>query len=332
MRRSCSCSRISSGPTAGLLEFIDYLLEWSADQPLFVLALGRPELLDSRPAWAAEAISLAPLPDAAMRELFEGLVPGLPEELAARVLSRAEGVPLYAVETVRMLLDRGLLDQDGQPLPDDRRRRRAGCARDAARARRRAARRSVAGRARGAPGRGGVRAVVHAGRASRRSSERSVDERDARSSTGWSPSRSSASTTTGCPPNAASTTSSAGCCGRPPTGRCRARTARAAISRPRVICRRLGRGGAGARRGAGGPLPRRRRRRSRRVRRAADPRRRRARRSPTPASARCRWRSAPRRSERSIARPNWPRTMRTRAQLLDQAGRAAQLNADYSRR
>jgi class 3 adenylate cyclase/predicted ATPase len=98
---------------SGLLEFIDYLLEWSAERPLFVLALGRGELLDSRPAWAAETISLAPLPDAAMRELFDGLVPGLPEELATRVLSRAEGVPLYAVETVRMLLDRGLLEQEG---------------------------------------------------------------------------------------------------------------------------------------------------------------------------------------------------------------------------
>ena len=29
------------------------------------------------------------------------------------ILARAEGVPLYAVETVRMLLDRGLLVQDG---------------------------------------------------------------------------------------------------------------------------------------------------------------------------------------------------------------------------
>ena len=28
----------------GLLDFIDYLLEWSADHPIFVLALGRPEL------------------------------------------------------------------------------------------------------------------------------------------------------------------------------------------------------------------------------------------------------------------------------------------------
>ena len=37
----------------GLLEFIDYLLEWSAERPIFVLALGRPELLDARPGWAA---------------------------------------------------------------------------------------------------------------------------------------------------------------------------------------------------------------------------------------------------------------------------------------
>src|SRR4029077_18103600 len=40
-------------------------------------------------------------------------VPGHPAELEDRILSRAEGVPLYAVETVRMLLDRGLLAQEG---------------------------------------------------------------------------------------------------------------------------------------------------------------------------------------------------------------------------
>jgi hypothetical protein len=33
--------------------------------------------------------------------------------LGAQILARAEGVPLYAVETVRMLLDRGLLTQEG---------------------------------------------------------------------------------------------------------------------------------------------------------------------------------------------------------------------------
>jgi class 3 adenylate cyclase/tetratricopeptide (TPR) repeat protein len=98
---------------SGLLDFIDYLLEWSAEHPLFVLALGRPELLEERPAWGSLAVSLGALPDAAMREALAGLVPGLSEELTARILRQAEGVPLYAVETVRMLLDRGLLAQDG---------------------------------------------------------------------------------------------------------------------------------------------------------------------------------------------------------------------------
>jgi class 3 adenylate cyclase/tetratricopeptide (TPR) repeat protein len=98
---------------SGLLDFIDYLLEWSADRPLFVLALARPELLEARPAWAGQAIRLDPLSDPAMREALAGLVPGLPEELTARIVRQAEGVPLYAVETVRMLLDRGLLEQVG---------------------------------------------------------------------------------------------------------------------------------------------------------------------------------------------------------------------------
>ena len=48
-----------------------------------------------------------------MDELLTGLVPGLPDELRSAILERAEGVPLYAVETVRMLLDRGLLAREG---------------------------------------------------------------------------------------------------------------------------------------------------------------------------------------------------------------------------
>jgi tetratricopeptide (TPR) repeat protein len=48
-----------------------------------------------------------------MIALLDGYVPGLPEDLRAQVLARAQGVPLYAVETVRMLLDRGLVTRDG---------------------------------------------------------------------------------------------------------------------------------------------------------------------------------------------------------------------------
>ena len=40
-------------------------------------------------------------------------MPGLPGAVREQILDRAEGVPLYAVETVRMLLDRGLLVPDG---------------------------------------------------------------------------------------------------------------------------------------------------------------------------------------------------------------------------
>ena len=97
---------------SGLLDFLDYLLEWSAEFPIFILALGRSELVEMRPGWK-DFLQLEPLPDEQMDELLEGLVPGLPEELASRILERAEGVPLYAVETVRMLLDRGLLAQEG---------------------------------------------------------------------------------------------------------------------------------------------------------------------------------------------------------------------------
>ena len=97
-----------------LLDFIDYLLDWSRSHPLFVLTLARPELAERRPGWGAPkpgvtSLYLEPLSPAAMRELLAGLVPGLPAELQDRILERAEGVPLYAVETVRMLLDRGLL-------------------------------------------------------------------------------------------------------------------------------------------------------------------------------------------------------------------------------
>ena len=103
---------------AGLLDFIEYLLDWSRSHPLFVVTLARPELADRRPGWGAAkrgatSLYLDPLSPAAMRELLGGLVPGLPAELRERILERAEGVPLYAVETVRMLLDRGLLAREG---------------------------------------------------------------------------------------------------------------------------------------------------------------------------------------------------------------------------
>ena len=101
-----------------LLDFVEYLLEWSRNSPLYVITLARPELLERRPTWGAghrnfSSLYLEPLSAAAMEELLAGLVPGLPGTIRDQILARAEGVPLYAVETVRMLLDRGLLVLDG---------------------------------------------------------------------------------------------------------------------------------------------------------------------------------------------------------------------------
>ena len=103
---------------ASLLDFIEYLLEWSRNSPIYVVTHARPELLERRPTWGAghrnfTSIYLEPLSEPAMEELLAGLVPGLPDGLRTQILARAEGIPLYAVETVRMLLDRGALVQDG---------------------------------------------------------------------------------------------------------------------------------------------------------------------------------------------------------------------------
>ena len=100
---------------AALLEFLEYLLDWSRNHALFVVALARPEVAARHPQWTSGArsstnLSLEPLSIDAMEALLDGFVPGLPRELRRQVLNRAEGVPLYAVETVRMLLDRGLLE------------------------------------------------------------------------------------------------------------------------------------------------------------------------------------------------------------------------------
>jgi class 3 adenylate cyclase/tetratricopeptide (TPR) repeat protein len=100
----------------GQLDFIDKLLEWSKGVPILVVTLARPELFDRRPDWGAgtrhfTSLALEPLSDEAMRELLAGFVPGLPESAVKVILSRADGIPLYAVETVRALVSDGRLER-----------------------------------------------------------------------------------------------------------------------------------------------------------------------------------------------------------------------------
>ena len=54
-------------------------------------------------------IPLDPLSDEVIGELLDGLVADLPAPARQSIIERAEGIPLYAVETVRSLLDKGIL-------------------------------------------------------------------------------------------------------------------------------------------------------------------------------------------------------------------------------
>ena len=108
---------------SGLLDFVDHLLEWSRSVPIYVVTLARPELIERRPGWGAgkrnfNSLYLDPLLRETMHELLAGLVPGLPESATRAIVGRADGIPLYAVETVRMLVADGrLVEQSGAYRP-----------------------------------------------------------------------------------------------------------------------------------------------------------------------------------------------------------------------
>ncbi|MEP7158329.1 MAG: adenylate/guanylate cyclase domain-containing protein, partial [Chloroflexota bacterium] len=111
---------------SGLLDFIDHMLEWSRGLPIYIVTLARPELLEKRPDWGAgkrsfSSIYLEPLAEPQMRELLGGLVPGLPDSAVATIVGRADGIPLYAVETVRSLVAEGRLKEENgvyEPVGD----------------------------------------------------------------------------------------------------------------------------------------------------------------------------------------------------------------------
>ena len=98
---------------AGLLDFLGHLLDWVRDLPVYVLVLARPELVQARPGFGTgrnrSTLTLDPLDAASMDFLVDALVPGMPAAARAKVTSQAQGVPLFAVETVRALVDRNVV-------------------------------------------------------------------------------------------------------------------------------------------------------------------------------------------------------------------------------
>ena len=105
----------------GLLDFIDELTGIATDFPILVVTVARPSLLERRSGWGSDrtnaiSLRLAPLAPATMTELVQGVVTDAPPDLVEGLVERAGGIPLYAVELMRMLHARSLIatDSDGR--------------------------------------------------------------------------------------------------------------------------------------------------------------------------------------------------------------------------
>ena len=98
---------------SGLLDFADHLVDWAKNLPIYVLMLARPELAQTRPRFGVGrnrvTLTLDPLDEASMDQLVDALVPGMPAAARMKVVRQAQGVPLFAVETVRSLVDRDIV-------------------------------------------------------------------------------------------------------------------------------------------------------------------------------------------------------------------------------
>ncbi|MFQ5966703.1 MAG: AAA family ATPase [Acidimicrobiia bacterium] len=104
----------------GLLEFITELVERSTRSPLFVVTLARSDLLERQPGWGSQhrnslGLRLPSLSESEMTRLLSEYLPGLPDDVIDSLADRTAGIPLYAVEIVRMLVASGELESvDGQ--------------------------------------------------------------------------------------------------------------------------------------------------------------------------------------------------------------------------
>ena len=107
---------------AGLLDFVDHLLDFSRGLPIYVVTLARPDLIERRPDWGAGkrnfvSMYLEPLSaDEHARAARRARARVCPSPAVAAIVARADGIPLYAVETVRTLVADGRLGRGGRRL------------------------------------------------------------------------------------------------------------------------------------------------------------------------------------------------------------------------
>jgi tetratricopeptide (TPR) repeat protein len=98
------------------LDLLEYLVDALRDVPVLLVCLARPELLEVRGTWMtgkanAALLSLDPLTENETTGLIQHLLKGgrLSDDAHAQIATAAEGNPLFVEETLRMLVDDGLL-------------------------------------------------------------------------------------------------------------------------------------------------------------------------------------------------------------------------------
>ncbi len=100
-----------------LLELLEALVRSVDTAPVLVLCPARPTLVDESPDWGTgprtSRIEVSPLDADASREMVAGLLGGgtVEPEVLDRVVSAAEGNPLFAEQLMRMLVDEGLVER-----------------------------------------------------------------------------------------------------------------------------------------------------------------------------------------------------------------------------
>jgi class 3 adenylate cyclase/tetratricopeptide (TPR) repeat protein len=101
-----------------LLELIEQLVQAIDEAPVLILCPARPTLLDQSPAFGsgerATMIAVEPLGNDASREMVESLLGGgaLDADVLDRVVTAAEGNPLFAEQLLRMLVDEGVVQRE----------------------------------------------------------------------------------------------------------------------------------------------------------------------------------------------------------------------------
>jgi class 3 adenylate cyclase/tetratricopeptide (TPR) repeat protein len=94
-----------------MLDLLEYVVGASTTAPILIVCPARPDLLESRPSWAAQRharlVTLEALDDTAAESLVDELLREheLPAGLRERVLRSAEGNPLFAEQLLAMLAD-----------------------------------------------------------------------------------------------------------------------------------------------------------------------------------------------------------------------------------